>query len=177
MSETKSSKVVWIIVGAIIGSVIALAFDKWIKPIVISAPKASLQVVASSDTRGVSNFSIQNTGKAPAEEVVFTIWSSAPFASRTDIVKLKHIGGVSDAICEKTGIWDAKLTASGSVPNAINTESKAAIIVCKRINPDEKWQGIVEWSGSEAVFGLMIHIKANGISENQYAMFNKESAK
>ena len=177
MSETKLSKFIWAIAGAIIGSVVALTFDKWIKPIVIPFPKPVLQVVASSEAQGISKFSIKNTGNAPAEEVVFTIWSSAPFAARTDIVELKHTGGVSDASCEKTGLWNAKLTASGSVPNAINTESKAAIIECKRINPNEKWQGEVEWSGSEAVFGLMVHIKANGMSENQYAMFNKGSAK
>lgn len=169
MSESAPSKITWIAIGAIVGGVVSLSFEYWVKP--YFTPKPKITISAGSDARGEAVILVKNIGDAEAEEISITVWASAPFTPQTNIVKIQHAGGVSDASCE-FGIYEAQLTASGSRPNALNTTSKAVQIKCKRISPNEKWQGKIEYSGSGAVFGLLSHVKGVGISENQYALFS-----
>ncbi len=51
--------------------------------------------------------------------------------------------------------------------------TRAVIVKSTRIEPKEQRKGRLEYAGPEAVFGLMVHIKARGVSKNQYAMFDK----
>ncbi len=169
MSESAPSKIMWIAIGAIVGGVISLSFEYWVKPHL--TPKPIITVSAGSEARGEAVIFLKNTGDAEAEDVSITVWASAPFTPQTNIIEVQHTGGVSDASC-KFGIYEAQLTGSGSRPNALNTTSKALEIKCKRINPGEKWQGKIKYSGVGAVFGLLSHVKGVGISENQYALFS-----
>ena len=170
MSESAPSKILWIAIGAIIGGVISLSFEYWVKPYLM--PKPNITISAGSEARGEAVILIKNTGDAVAEEVFITVWASAPFAPQTNIIEIQHTGGVQDASCE-FGIYEAQLTGSGARANAINTKSKAVQIKCKRISQNEKWQGKIKYSGSGAVFGLLSNIKGIDISENQYALFSK----
>ena len=156
--------------GAIVGGVVSLSFDKWIKPHFEAKP--NVRVSASSDRPGTSTFKIVNMGEATATDVAVTLWATAPFAARIDVTKVEHAGGTADATCE-AGIYEARLMASGSVPSTVNTESQAVLVQCKRINPNEEWRGQLEYQGPEAVFGLLAHIKEADRSENQYARFGQ----
>ena len=58
-----------------------------------------------------------------------------------------------------------------------NTPAKALLVRCSKINPNEEWRGYVEYSGQEAVMGLMANVKTKDTSENQYAMFAQGTKK
>jgi hypothetical protein len=178
MSESSTSKLLWIVVGAIVGGLISLSFDRVVKPMFAAKPK--LQIVASK-VQGKSRaaqFIVSNSGSAAAEGVSITVWATAAFSPSTDIVLGNHVGGVSDANCE-LGLYEAQLTgsASSSRPNAFNTPAKALLVRCSKINPNEEWRGYVEYSGQEAVMGLMANVKTKDTSENLYAMFSQEGKK
>lgn len=172
--ETTSTKVIWIVIGALIGSVVSLSFDKLIVPFFRPTPK--IQITATGDYATNADFLIKNIGSDIAEDVEITIWASGVFSPRTDISNIQHAGGQTDASAE-FGIYEARMTGDGKVlnpyhQNSLNTTARAVIVKFKRINPGEQWKGHVEFSGTQ-VQGLMATIKGNKISENQYAMFDK----
>lgn len=172
MSESSKSKLLWIVIGAVVGGVVSLSFEYWIKPLLAAHPK--INVPAISKTPGEAEFIIQNDGKAPAIDVRVLLWATAVFLPRTDISSIEHVGGVSDAECNRPAIKIVKLVGSGSRPNQLNTPSDAGLIQCDVINPGEKWHGLVRYavdSGSGGVPGLMAHIKLRDHSENQLARF------
>lgn len=172
MKESNSSKLIWLFAGAIVGSVVALGFDEWIKPLFQEKP--DIQITATSEQAGVANFKIQNAGNAPASNVAITLWASAPFAARTDILSIEHTGGITDAECE-VGLYKARLMGKGksAVPSTLDTESQALLVQCKKIRPSEAWQGRVEFQGPQAVFGLLAVVKDEKTTENKYAMFSQ----
>ncbi len=178
MSESPTSKFLWLVAGAIVGGIISLSFDRFVKPLLAAKPK--LQIVASKvdGKPRAAQFTISNFGSAAAEDVSVTVWATAPFSASTDIVLGNHVGGVSDANCE-LGLYEAQLTgsASSSRHNAFNTPAKALLVRCSKINPNEEWRGYVEYSGQEAVMGLMANVKTKDTSENQYAMFAQGTKK
>lgn len=172
--ETTSTKITWIIIGALIGSVVSLSFDKLIVPIFRPQPK--IQITATGDYMTNADFLVKNTGNAIAEDVEITIWASGVFSPRTDISDVQHAGGRTDAQAE-FGIYEARMTGDEKASNAnhqnsLNTQARAVIVRFKRINPGEQWKGHVEFNGTQ-VNGLMAIVKGNQISENQYAMFEK----
>jgi len=77
---------------------------------------------------------IQNVGRASAEDVVVTLWATALFAARTDILAVNHVGGVRDADCS-AGLYEARLMQRGesAVPSSLSTESQALLIQCKKL--------------------------------------------
>ena len=172
MSETNSSKFIWLLAGTIIGSAVSLSFDEWIKP--LFEAKAEIRISAKSDQPETADFMIQNSGKAVASDVSITLWATAPFAARTDIIKVEHSGGVGDAACT-VGFYKARLMGRGNsaVPSSLDTKSQALLIQCERIRPQEAWRGRLKYQGPEPVFGLLAHIKDPKISENKYARFEE----
>ncbi|MBL4590849.1 MAG: hypothetical protein JKY96_02700 [Phycisphaerales bacterium] len=170
MTERAHSKFLWIVVGAIVGGAISFSFDKWLVP--YFAAKSEIKFSATSEVSGSAKFTIVNSGDATAKNISVTIWATAPFSPKTDIVEILNIGGVSGAECN-FGIYQARLMARGKskLPNALNTEAKAALIQCDVIRPGEKWNGKVTYVETEAVFGLMAHVKDNEIASNLYGRF------
>ena len=169
--EKTTSKVLWIILGAVIGAIVALGFDYFVKPHIQAKPRIEFKV--SSNQSGHAEFLIKNAGDTFAEDVQITIWASAPFSTRTDVVKVEHTGGATDASASDYGIYEARMVGDSGRPNAINTISRAVVIRFERVNHGEVWHGRLEYVGPEAVFGLLAHIKGKGISENLYAKFDE----
>lgn len=178
MSESPVSKLTWLILGAIVGSSISIAFDRFINPLLAAKPKLQLVASKADSPSRAAQFTISNVGSAVAEDVSVAVWATAPFSPSTDIALVRHAGGVSDANCE-VGLYEAQLTGSApnARPNAFNTPAKVALVRCPKIDPNEEWRGYVEYSGQEAVFGLTANIKAQHASENQYAQFGKGAKK
>ena len=172
MAETKLSKFVWLIIGGVVGGGISLTYKAVIE--LLLEPKPVLTFSASSVAPPNADFKITNNGGAAAENVSVTIWATAPFASRTDIIEVSHTGGEVDAKCE-AGLYEAKLTSiKSSIPNALNTEAKAVLITCSRIRSGENWSGSVIYDGPEAVFGLMALVKDDGSNEILYGRFSEQ---
>ena len=117
MSESNKSKLLWIVIGAVVGGTVSLSFEYWVKPLLAAHPKVN--VLAISKTPGEAEFIIQNDGKAPAVDVRVSLWAMAVFSPRTDISSIEHVGGVSDAECNPPAIKILKLTGSGSRPNQL----------------------------------------------------------
>ena len=168
MGDSASSKITWLIVGAVVGTTASLAVEYRIKPRL--AAKPALAVTAVRGEPGEVTFTIVNSGSAAATDLAVTLWATAPFAARTDVTTVEHAGGTADAACE-VGIYQARLMTGGAIPSTVNTEAQAALVQCKRINPREEWKGRLVYQGSEAVVGLLAHMKHAGATENGYARF------
>jgi hypothetical protein len=76
-TEKTSSKLVWIVVGAIVGATGSLSFDKIVRPYFTAEP--DLRFLASCDEAGTATFSIANDGDAAATDVAATVWAMSGF--------------------------------------------------------------------------------------------------
>lgn len=169
-----SSKLTWVITGAVIGAVVSLLFNEFVAPLFAGNP--NIRFSASSDQPGMSTFEIANTGDAAATEFKITIWATALFTARTDIISIEHLGGVLEADCSVAMYQLRPMGPNRSaVASALNTVSQAVRIECVRFNPGETWHGRISYTGPEAVFGLLAHIKSSQYSENLYARFDDDN--
>lgn len=159
----------WVVVGAVVGGAISLSYKTWVEPIFAAEPKITIR--ASSDNPETATFTILNSGDAAAKNVTITIWATAAFSPSTDIIEIIHTGGVSDADCT-TELYRARLTGiTTSIPNALNTEAQAVLIQCTQIRAGESWQGSVEMTIQEAVFGLTALVKDSSSANTLYSRF------
>lgn len=169
MADTIPAKLVWLVVGGIVGGAISLSYKTFIEP--IFSPKPKLTFSAKSLVQPNARLVLSNEGNAVAKDVSVMVWATAVFAARTDIVEATHAGGATDANCE-IRIYEAKLLGiKTSIPTPLNTEAKAALIRCDRMLPGESWSGSIVYQGPEGVFGLTALLKDNRSTETVYRRF------
>lgn len=168
--ETITSRLVWAIGGAIIGSVVSIVIDRTVLPCFEGKPR--LEVSAKRLDRGVAMFEVLNSGDAEVRDVWLTARPAAVFGAGVDIQAIKLEETDVDANCEfRLALSKFRSEPSNGMPTVLNTESASLELRCDLINPGEKWSARLGFAEREAVFGILVHVKYPGTSENLYARF------
>ena len=169
--ETRASRLVWAIGGAIIGSILSLVIDKIVLPYFEGKP--NIEIVAERLDSGQAVFTILNSGNAEVRDVWLNARLTAALQARVDIISINPIEDDVSAKCSYTiGKSTFSYDASSTMATVLNTESVSLELRCDLMNPGDKWSANLDFIGTKAaVTGIFVHIKYPGESKNLYAIF------
>lgn len=153
MKKSNSSKFIWLVIGAIVGSTISLSFDEFIRP--LFQAEADIIVSAKKVESGIADIRIKNQGNSIARNIDVTSWTYP-----TDIINVEPSVGIADAECD-VGLYKASEFGrnENEIQTPLNTSSWALRVECKKIRPEEEWRGRIEYRENQSADYLTTYIK------------------
>ena len=167
--ETRITKIVWAVGGAIIGSIVSVLVDKVVLPYFEGKP--NIEVLAEHHEPGRTKFAIYNSGSAEVSNVWLSARLADQYRSPVDILSVDHN---EDDIGAKCGYQIVnsifRSRNQESIRTVLNTESSSLQITCKLLNPGETWSAQLVHKPKQNVSGVLVHVTYPGMSEHLYAI-------